>query len=673
MEQVDANQDGLSYIISKMPWYTHLVELVNEDTWSTTSSTEPKVYIQNRITELYKCLVEYKLRSFHVRNHKLKAIASNTFQLSNWKKSLEEIKCIEDEIITYIDTISQSDLRQKFHRLLNKTEELRRDISILMKEEIGLLRGMGENVEDLRNITRNRAKRETWERFKLDKSELDIKTYQQHVDGLDELQPGTGLGVLEHQSYIDWKERDRGLLILAARPGVGKSVLAKHIRDQARGAGSQIVCSFFFKDISSGQKSPYTALCHIFYDILRGLSRISHSPDLDDEIENLEKEEIRPECELLWRIIGIVGQHCAVTIVLDALDEAVETGRLSLVVRIWKFYSNFQDAKVKFLLTTRPLKDIPNELGQFILDMDVDSGSRKAVRHEIIQVAEKKLDNLALDKHISTPEKRELLELLQDYKDSTYLFIKLLFQYAQSIDGIYQDWVQIFKSLPREIYQVYKKFLEDVRPGNRPLVQAMYQILLAATRPLTVTEMKIAVKLNLQPNTNCQRKEDFFLLSDESMEAEIRGSCGFLFDIVAGQVYPIHQTVKDYFLEGEYPTWLPKFDIADCHKMLAEICMDYISLPFIANDPGFKSIGGCIGLLSSERRDYHSWCKESFDFGEYGFHNWILHFKESHIGSQGQLEPEAPLLSKIASDYRDIINLATNIFCCSALPTHISA
>ncbi|KAJ5988343.1 hypothetical protein N7481_003553 [Penicillium waksmanii] len=187
--------------------------------------------------------------------------------------------------------------------------------------------------------------------------------------------------------------------------------------------------------------------------------------------------------------------------------------------------------------------------------------------------------------------------------------------------------------------------------------------------------MKIVVKLHLQPKSNCQKKEDFFLLPDGAMEVEICGSCGFVFDIVAGRVYPTHQTVKDYFSEGDFPSWLPKFDLADCHRTLADICMNYISLPFISNDSGSKTIGDYMALFSSERNDYHSWCKDSFEFGEYGCSNWIVHFKESYRDSSFELEDlEALLLNKIASNYgHTIVALPTDIFCCSALPTHVSA
>ncbi|KAL2817934.1 hypothetical protein BDW59DRAFT_152384 [Aspergillus cavernicola] len=671
-EQTNANKDGLSYIVSKLPWYTHLIELVNADTWSETSAMrECQPLIRSTIIELYKLLIEYQLRTFYVRNHRVVAIASNTVRWDVWEGKLAEIQKIEATLMEHIETHSQADIRAKFHQLLKDTEKLRQELSALLGEQVRLLRGIDSNLRDIRDDTRNKSRRETWDRFKLDRAELDLGTYEEYVDGLEKVEPGTGSGVLEHPLYIDWRRSDQGLLILAARPGTGKSVLAKHIRDQLATSRDQIVCSFFFKDNTSGQTDPNKALCKIFFDLLKELSKLPGSELLSDEIDKLEKEDIRPECRRFWSIMSTISQQRTVTIVLDALDEAAETKRSGLLERLGSFQPNFPQARVKFIVTTRPLKDVSCELKQFTLNMDNDSDCREAIQNDIFHVAGKKLDRFARYNEINSPTRGELLSIVKDHQDSTYLFIKLLFTYVEKAPRRFdQDWAEVFKALPVTVSQAYGALLAEVNEGNRPLVKAMIKIVLAATRPMTVTEMKIAAKLQLRGRMDCRRKEDFVLQSDGFMENVIREDCGFLFDIVAGRIYFIHLTVKDYLLslelENERPDWLRQIDLGDCHRTLAQTCMNYISLPFIAEDPGFKNSDEYLELDEMKQSQYHRWCKDSFEFGRYGFANWILHFKQGRKDTQN----ETALLDEIAAGHsRELMELAINIFCCSALPS----
>ncbi|KAJ5811140.1 hypothetical protein N7447_010656 [Penicillium robsamsonii] len=60
VQEIDANQEGLNYILSMLPWFNKLVDLVNSDTWSNTPSIkETRNLILKDIVNLYSLLIEY--------------------------------------------------------------------------------------------------------------------------------------------------------------------------------------------------------------------------------------------------------------------------------------------------------------------------------------------------------------------------------------------------------------------------------------------------------------------------------------------------------------------------------------------------------------------------------------------------------------------------------------
>jgi hypothetical protein len=184
--------------------------------------------------------------------------------------------------------------------------------------------------------------------------------------------------------------------------------------------------------------------------------------------------------------------------------------------------------------------------------------------------------------------------------------------------------------------------------------------------------MNIAVALQTNDPTQPLTKEDLLCVPNDYLITVIRENCGFLFDIVGDRVYFIHKSVKDYLLKeneevpGQMPSLVQEINLQDSHRTLAKVCMRYISLPFIKSS-GFKSPDDYMGLNTIEQSKYHRWCKDSFEFGNYGFTNWIVHFNQGYEPDQ----VKSDLLEKASLEYKpELVKLAVDIFCCSAFPSH---
>jgi hypothetical protein len=137
------------------------------------------------------------------------------------------------------------------------------------------------------------------------------------------------------------------------------------------------------------------------------------------------------------------------------------------------FHSDFPDAQVRFLLTSRPSNDVSDEHKPNILDLDTDTTCRKAIQKDILCVAGRKLDRFSVENGIREPKREELFRILKGHKDETYLFIKLLFEYLNHTSAFNQDWVRIFKDLPATVSEAYNVFLGDVKEGFLELVTPM--------------------------------------------------------------------------------------------------------------------------------------------------------------------------------------------------------
>ncbi|KAI9043681.1 uncharacterized protein KD926_003031 [Aspergillus affinis] len=386
----------------------------------------------------------------------------------------------------------------------------------------------------------------------------------------------------------------------------------------------------------SGQTKPNNACCKITYDVLNSIPR----PELlRKKLERLYKEQIQPDLPEFCNILNTASQHTTLrglVIILDALDESDSGTRDIFHAHLSSFYSRYPNSKVKFLLTTRPIKRITDKFSEkALLNLDEDEKCREFLQRDIAKVTHGQLEKFAQDNDIGDEETfSSLYRILQKYDDPTYLFVDLLFKYLAD-PPLTGTWIQTFKTLPANVTDAYRVFLDQVKPAKRHLVKLIIQILLAATRPLTVKEMKIAVKLQLEFTKDCEFKEGIDLRSDEVFSSEISQACDFFFTFIGGRPYFIHQTVKDYFLSPEQkPEWLQDITIQKCHQALTEICLRYLSLHLVEN-AGLWSVEKFTASNWFSQTYYQQWCQQTFAFG------------------QKQM------------------NLGLAIFCCSALPSNV--
>jgi len=380
---------------------------------------------------------------------------------------------------------------------------------------------------------------------------LRTSEYEQFKDRNPDRLEGTCQWLLRHNHFKSWEKSDcSSLLWVSADPGCGKSVLAKSLADQElKTTEARLTCYFFFKDDSEKQKSVTTALSALLHQLLSQKQQLIHHAIQDYAAEG---NQLPQSFHKLWSILvkaASDSQAGQVVCILDALDECEESGRYQIIDALNKYYqrapaSGQSTPRLNFLVTSRPYLDIERRFTTLIqkfpiirLRGETESG---AISREIDIVIKSRVLQFGSELHLDTLEQSELQSKLLSITHRTYLWIKLVFDLLRDeINLTKKKLNHIIDHLPSTIDQVYEAILSKSRDRKR--AQKILHIVVAATRPLTLTEMNIALCIE-DYHTSYQ---DLELENEERFETTIRNICGLFVSVIDKKIYLLHQTAKD--------------------------------------------------------------------------------------------------------------------------------
>ena len=450
--------------------------------------------------------------------------------------------------------------------------------------------------------------------------------------------------LLEHENFKEWLEQESGPLLVTADPGCGKSVLAKYLIDhELQQLGT--VCYFFFKD--QDQNTIRQALCAVIHQICTQKPQaIKHAMEMFTK----EGSKLTGSTANLWAILKDVVHDSStgsVIIVLDALDECLETEIESLIQKIETLVSKDKPNSNKLLITCRPYEEI---LWRFKRLLDVfpkiripgEDNSEK-ISLEVNRVVQHKIERLANDKGLTTAVTNRLAERLLGISSRTYLWVYLVFDvleqttFKKTPDGI----DSITETLPKNVNQAYEQILN--KSPDRTFVRKALSIILAATRPFTIEEMNVAL------NTD-ESGALYDLESSEDFKSRLRSWCGLFVSVHHNKVYLFHQTARAFLLThptnnpSSELTWHRSIDIQAAHALLVQISFAHIKfacLVYSNNDSQGRQISQIL-------LDY---CALS----------WGLHFRESRADVKSpMIETARDLCDSSLLDYQLWIDIYRN-------------
>ncbi|EGX53861.1 hypothetical protein AOL_s00004g520 [Orbilia oligospora ATCC 24927] len=417
--------------------------------------------------------------------------------------------------------------------------------------------------------------------YKLSKTEYENQKNQNPVRV-----PGTCEWFTNHQIFQDWKSSPSSkMLWVSADPGSGKSVLARYLIDSVLSTPGSTICYFFFKEDLEEQKKATTALSSILFQLFTA-NRSLICDKILDRYEIVE-ESFSSSFHELWRAFLIAASNAdKIVCVLDALDECNSSDKSQLITKLKELYGKPTDLNLKFLVTSRPTRDIVHALrpvrevlheatGQQPLEVpesllihlngDGDEEKEKIAR-EINTFIDARVHEISTKLQLGDNECNLLSERLKNTQklhpnnsgeitqNRTYLWVHLVLDLIEKDPnkniGINKDKIdKITSQLPKTIDEAYEKILS--RSCKHEEAKRLLQIVVAASRSLNLEEMYVAFTLKESHRSYDSLDTKFNSKEMERFGNDVRDRCGLFVRIVDSKIYLIHQTAKEFLIQRE--------------------------------------------------------------------------------------------------------------------------
>jgi len=460
--------------------------------------------------------------------------------------------------------------------------------------------------------------------------------YEKQKDFNVEREPRTCLWCLDDERFRNWRDKSTSCLLwVTADPGCGKSVLSKALVDEQllnSVPNDTTTCYFFFKDTSEDQRSPVCALAALLHQLFTseaGAKVIKHA--LPAFREN--KDKISQNFEVMWKIIRDItlDPDCGkIVFLLDALDECQSSEQKNLIAKLKRLEQNqvhLRTAKnVKFFITSRPYWNIEKEFDSLISDIPgirlKGENQSESLRSEIDCVIRARVSQLGRQ-IASAKAQNQLLEGLLKVENRTYLWLQFVFDFIALKPRIDTKIARsLLHDLPITVEAAYDKILQ--KSSDQEQAKRLLRIVVAATRPLSVNEIGVALYITEETRTY----EDLELQDNRQLEVTIRDLCGLFVRIVEGKVLLIHQTAKEFLVAQNnlspstivsYGTWKHSLFIQDSNLLLTSICIWFLRLEEFSKKSLFLKQKEIDQLISR------------YEFLEYSAVKWAVHFRATTI------------------------------------------
>ncbi|KAL7942549.1 hypothetical protein V8C42DRAFT_359993 [Trichoderma barbatum] len=585
--------------------------------------------LRGALAKLYSSIIEYEVHCIcHISTPRL----FQTTQSINWDEMINSIQDFEESCLSLIDEVHKAEVRQNVKLQL---EEIRKSRVIQQR----LLDTITDDLQD------------TKERQLLSDLANVSKDYTRYKNINPDRVTKTCEWFLKDDRFCKWRESQSGqLLWLSAGPGCGKSVLSKCLIDEGllnpkttiTISSSTIiecetvVCYFFFKEAGDGNMDSAHALCALLHQLFKYKSTsnlIAHAlPSHKSDGQTLTQK-----VNELWRILVECANNSPVPIicVLDALDECKEDGRKELIGMLQKLYSSTAGSsipsKLKFLITSRQNERFESFLKRLSSStaytyFDADDKSREIGR-EINHVIDFRMSQIA--DGFLREDHAKISKRLKSMKNRTYLWLYLTLSIVEEGMGAYSrgsDIQVLLSGLPPKVADAYEKILSRSQDDKK--VEALLQIVLAATRPLTLDEANYALTLALDGRFSSHEKLERKKWPQHTFKTTVQTLCGLFISIHDAKLSFIHQTAREFLIHRERGTWKGRLSMSKSHGILSGACIKYLQIlgTSVTTDKGLK------------------WPMLS-----YAANSWFLHFRSQDADSTEKLRKPARELCRLSA------------------------
>lgn len=347
------------------------------------------------------------------------------------------------------------------------------------------------------------------------------------------------------------------ILWLSGNPTSGKSILSSHVINHLE--AENLNCSYFFFKQGIATKSSVS-------DCLRSLAyqmALSHV-EVRRQLLSLEAGGVtieKNDDRAVWRKLfsGAVFQATFQPHywVIDALDECNQLQSFFSMVS-----SIDSHVPLRILLTSRKTQEIERAFGQLDKDVVHTEILISDTLDDIRSFIAARMDQLPVE---DSESRANLTKKILAKSNGSFLWVRLVVQeleHTWSQEGV----EEVLNEIPADMNLLYMRTLEKISKLNRAtkLAKAILTWTVCAARPLTVSEMKCALKLDINETVH-------------NLERSITSICGqLLFVDQRSRVQMIHQTARDFLLRDDLDS---EFAVrkAEGHTRLSIKCLELLS------------------------------------------------------------------------------------------------
>ena len=564
--------DGLENI-------THLMQLykIREALylWDANASVPPDFV--TALVEIYSAILEYEVRAInHLSKNSFGRGVNATIERDDWNALLAKVQIADQRCTAFTSLIDTGRETQEISLITTSNDIQSQMLSMfqLFQEERQRNRQNDQEKELLQSLASD---------YKTEKDFVPLRIN------------GTCEWFFGDKRYTDWRDSNASsLLWVSAGPGCGKSVLARALIDERRLSKTTMtssVCYFFFKEGQESRAYGANALSAMLHQLFFNSNLIHHGLSCFKQYG----PKLSSMSSVMWEVlINACKDPDAgeIVCVIDALDECGETSRQQFMDNLIQFFSSREfggsdSSCVKFLVTSRPYDDLESKFEHLssassYMRFDGDEKSEQ-ISHEINLVIDVKVKTFA--RSFKTKDQQMIAERLKKMENRTYLWLFLTIDIIERSRSKYAKLSSIEKllaDLPLQVSEAYEKILS--RSSDKENAKKLLQIIVAATRPLTLMEANAALTLAIQ-NPKPTSLEDLDLWPKEDFLSTVKNMCGLLVTIHDSRLSLLHQTARDFLTvksdqnaSDNLERWRGCLDLACAHSLLCLVCINYIKL-----------------------------------------------------------------------------------------------
>ncbi|KAF6824090.1 ankyrin repeat protein [Colletotrichum plurivorum] len=392
---------------------------------------------------------------------------------------------------------------------------------------------------------------------------------------------GTCQWFIRHKAFISWlEEASSTLLWVTANPGCGKTVLSGFLIDVlSKPPIDSTVCHFFFKAGEEGRRHSHQALSAILHQVFK-----SHPKAISVAMKtysSTDTAQFTQNIEALWEILCQASDSLPskkIICIIDALDECGEESRNRFIDLLVKTFPQMMGSRkllgrLKIIVTSRPWPSIESRFRYLSCVRLRGENEASALSNDVETMVKAKVEKLKMEGTIS-PEACDLLETtLAKGADRTFLWASLVLETIFRLPSRKLSAVKkALEGIPASLDQLYETALSSIE--DRPASTRMLQIILAATRPLTLDEINMAMSINSEHRS----VENLLADTEPSVEYTVKRLGGFFVRIMNSTVQLVHQTARDFLLRTAGSGTECSFELARCHAILAGSAVTFLLL-----------------------------------------------------------------------------------------------